>query len=125
MTNGGYQVGKMLLSVVADTMGAAKLRFNSCPGFTKAVAKAINELYGDYNTTFVGSHVGSQESLNSSRPLTGVADRRISIPFAAGHGVGHLRQPRRKAGCYEFHGDHHRAESGIIDGADASTLRPT
>lgn len=125
MTNGGYQVGKnAAFQFVADTMGGYETPIQLLSWVYQGGGKeAINELYGDYNMTFVGSHVGGQESLNSSRPLTGVADLE-NFKFRSPPGMESdiFASLGAKPVVMDFTEIITALESGIIDGADASTL---
>ena len=73
MTNGSYQTGKNpAFQFVADTMGGYDTPIQYQAWVHLGGGKEqINELYAPYNMTFIGAHVGGQESLNSTRPLNG------------------------------------------------------
>ena len=76
MTNGSYQTGKNpAFQFVADTMGGydTPVQYLSWVNFGGG-REAINDLYEPYGITFIGAHVGGQESLNSTKPLRGIAD---------------------------------------------------
>ncbi len=73
MTNGSYQTGKNpAFQFVADTMGGydTPIQYQAWIEFGGG-REAIDELYSGFGMTFVGAHVGGQESLNSTRPLNG------------------------------------------------------
>ena len=76
MTNGSYQTGKNpAFQFVADTMGGYDTPLQYHTWVNNGGGKeAINDLYENYGMTFIGAHVGGQESLNSIRPLRGVED---------------------------------------------------
>ena len=76
MTNGSYQSGKnKAFQFVSDTMGGydSPLQYQAWVEMGGG-REAVNDLYAPYNMTFIGAHVGGQESLTSTRPLAGVAD---------------------------------------------------
>jgi TRAP-type mannitol/chloroaromatic compound transport system substrate-binding protein len=76
MTNGSYQTGKNpAFQFVADTMGGydTPLQYLAWIEYGGG-EEQINQLYNAHGMTFVGSHIGGQESLNSTRPIAGPAD---------------------------------------------------
>jgi len=85
--------------------------------------EAINELYADYGMTFVGAHVGGQESLNSTRPLNGTEDL-VNFKFRSPPGMESeiFEQLGAKPVVMDFTEVFTALETGIVDGADASTL---
>ncbi len=125
MTNGSYQAGKnAAFQFVADTMGGydTPLQFQAwvrAGGGTEA----INELYASHDMTFIGAHVGGQESLNSTRPIAGVADLE-GFKFRSPPGMESDIFAALGASpiVMDFTEVITALESGIIDGADASTL---
>ncbi len=68
MTNGSYQTGKnAAFQFVADTMGGydTPMQYLAWVNYGGG-REQINELYSEYGMTFIGAHVGGQESLNST-----------------------------------------------------------
>ena len=125
MTNGSYQAGKnAAFQFVADTMGGydTPLQFQAWVEFGGG-KESINELYAPHNMTFVGAHVGGQESLNSTRPIAGVADLE-GFKFRSPPGMESDIFASLGASpiVMDFTEVITALESGIIDGADASTL---
>jgi len=125
MTNGSYQSGKnKAFQFVADTMGGydTPLQYQAWVEMGGG-REAVNELYAPYNMTFIGAHVGGQESLTSTRPLAGVADLE-NWKFRAPPGMASdiFASLGAKPIVMDFSEVITALESGIIDGADASTL---
>lgn len=125
MTNGSYQAGKnKAFQFVSDTMGGydTPLQYQAWVEMGGG-RDAVNELYADYNMTFIGAHVGGQESLTSTRPLAGVADLE-NWKFRAPPGMASdiFASLGAKPIVMDFSEVITALESGIIDGADASTL---
>ena len=125
MTNGSYQAGKnKAFQFVSDTMGGydSPLQYQAWVEMGGGL-DAVNELYADYNMTFIGAHVGGQESLTSTRPLAGVADLE-NWKFRAPPGMASdiFASLGAKPIVMDFSEVITALESGIIDGADASTL---
>ncbi len=125
MTNGSYQAGKnAAFQFVADTMGGydSPLQYQAWVE-QGGGREAINELYAAHGMTFIGAHVGGQESLNSTRPLRGVADLE-NFKFRSPPGMESdiFASLGAKPIVMDFTEVITALESGIIDGADASTL---
>lgn len=125
MTNGSYQAGKnKAFQFVSDTMGGydTPLQYQAWVEMGGG-RDAVNELYADYNMTFIGAHVGGQESLTSTRPLAGVADLE-NWKFRAPPGMASdiFASLGATPIVMDFSEVITALESGIIDGADASTL---
>jgi len=125
MTNGSYQAGKnKAFQFVSDTMGGydTPLQYQAWVEMGGG-REAVNELYDGYNMTFIGAHVGGQESLTSTRPLAGVADLK-NWKFRAPPGMASdiFASLGAKPIVMDFSEVITALESGIIDGADASTL---
>lgn len=125
MTNGSYQAGKnKAFQFVSDTMGGydSPLQYQAWVEMGGG-REAVNELYSGYNMTFIGAHVGGQESLTSTRPLAGVADLE-NWKFRAPPGMASdiFAALGAKPIVMDFSEVITALESGIIDGADASTL---
>lgn len=125
MTNGSYQSGKnKAFQFVSDTMGGydSPLQYQAWVEMGGG-REAVNDLYAPYNMTFIGAHVGGQESLTSTRPLAGVADLK-NWKFRAPPGMASdiFASLGAKPIVMDFSEVITALESGIIDGADASTL---
>lgn len=125
MTNGSYQSGKnKAFQFVSDTMGGydSPLQYQAWVEMGGG-REAVNELYAPYNMTFIGAHVGGQESLTSTRPLAGVDDLK-NWKFRAPPGMASdiFASLGAKPIVMDFSEVITALESGIIDGADASTL---
>lgn len=125
MTNGSYQTGKnAAFQFVADTMGGYDTPLQYQAWVHQGGGKeAINELYASHGMTFIGSHVGGQESLNSTRPLRGVDDLK-NFKFRSPPGMESdiFASLGAKPIVMDFTEVITALESGIIDGADASTV---
>lgn len=125
MTNGSYQAGKnAAFQFVADTMGGYDTPIQFQAWVHQGGGKeAINELYAKHNMTFIGAHVGGQESLNSTRPLRGVEDLK-NFKFRSPPGMESdiFASLGAKPIVMDFTEVITALESGIIDGADASTV---
>ena len=125
MTNGSYQTGKnAAFQFVADTMGGYDTPLQYQAWVQAGGGKeAINDLYASHNMTFIGSHVGGQESLSSTRPLAGVADLK-GFKFRSPPGMESDIFAALGASpiVMDFTEVITALDSGIIDGADASTL---
>ena len=125
MTNGSYQTGKNpAFQFVADTMGGydTPLQYLSWINFGGGKEK-INELYAPYGMHFIGAYLGGQESLNSTRPLRGVEDLK-NFKFRSPPGMESeiFAELGAKPVVMDFTEIFTALETGIIDGADASTL---
>ena len=125
MTNGSYQTGKNpAFQFVADTMGGydTPMQYLAWVNFGGG-QEAINELYAPYGMTFIGAHVGGQESLNSTRPIAGTADLE-NFKFRSPPGMESeiFASLGAKPVVMDFTEVFTALETGIVDGADASTL---
>ncbi|CTQ33333.1 TRAP transporter substrate-binding protein [Jannaschia rubra] len=125
MTNGSYQTGKnAAFQFTADTMGGydTPLQFHAWVNHGGG-RETLNELYNASGMTFVGNHVGGQESLNSTKPLEGVADLE-GFKFRSPPGMESEIFAKLGASpvVMDFTEIFTALETGIIDGADASTL---
>lgn len=125
MTNGSYQTGKNpAFQFVADTMGGydTPLEYQAWVEFGGG-REAIDELYNGYNMTFIGAHVGGQESLNSTRPLNGPEDL-VNFKFRSPPGMESeiFAELGAKPVVMDFTEIFTALETGVIDGADASSL---
>jgi len=125
MTNGSYQTGKnAAFQFVADTMGGydTPMQYLAWVNFGGGREK-INELYAPFGMTFIGAHVGGQESLNSTRPLRGIEDLKgFKFRSPPGMETEIFASLGAKPVVMDFTEVFTALESGIVDGADASTL---
>jgi len=125
MTNGSYQTGKNpAFQFVADTMGGydTPMQYLAWVNYGGG-REQINELYSEFGMTFIGAHVGGQESLNSTKPLRGVADLK-NFKFRSPPGMESeiFASLGAKPIVMDFTEVFTALETGIVDGADASTL---
>ena len=125
MTNGSYQTGKNpAFQFVADTMGGydTPMQYQAWVNFGGG-RELINGLYNEFGMTFVGAHVGGQESLNSTKPLNGPDDLK-DWKFRSPPGMESEIFANLGASpiVMDFTEIFTALETGIIDGADASTL---
>ncbi len=125
MTNGSYQTGKNpAFQFVADTMGGydTPMQYLAWVNFGGG-REAINELYAPYGMHFVGAQVGGQESLNSSKPLPGI-EALDAFKFRSPPGMETeiFQSLGASPIVMDFTEIFTALETGIIDGADASTL---
>ncbi len=125
MTNGSYQTGKNpAFQFVADTMGGydTPLEYQAWVNFGGG-KELINELYAPFNMTFIGAHIGGQESLTSTRPLNGPEDL-VNFKFRSPPGMESeiFANLGAKPVVMDFTEIFTALETGIIDGADASSL---
>ncbi|WP_020041552.1 TRAP transporter substrate-binding protein [Salipiger mucosus] len=125
MTNASYQTGiNPAYQFVADTMGGydTPLQYLSWISYGGG-REAINELYNDSGMQFVGAYLGGQESLNSSTPLNGIEDLE-GWKFRSPPGMESeiFAELGATPVVMDFTEIFTALETGIIDGADASTL---
>lgn len=125
MTNGSYQTGKNpAFQFVADTMGGydTPIQYHTWVNFGGG-KEAINELYSEFDMTYIGAHVGGQESLNSIRPLRGVDDLE-NFKFRSPPGMESeiFASLGAKPVVMDFTEIFTALESKIIDGADAASI---
>ncbi|MSU91383.1 C4-dicarboxylate ABC transporter substrate-binding protein [Rhodobacteraceae bacterium 2CG4] len=125
MTNGSYQTGKNpAFQFVADTMGGydTPLQYQAWVNVGGG-KELINELYSEYGMTFIGAHVGGQESLNSTKPIAGPEDLK-DWKFRSPPGMESEIFAELGASpiVMDFTEIFTALETGIIDGADASSL---
>ena len=125
MTSGGYQTGKdAAFQFVADVMGGYDTPLQMLAWVQYGGGReAINELYNDFGMQFVGAYLGGAESLVSTRPLDGIEDLK-GWKFRSPPGME--TEIFAKLGAspivMDFTEIFTALETGIIDGADASTL---
>lgn len=125
MTNGSYQTGKnAAFQFVSDTMGGynTPLEWHAWVKFGGG-KEIINQLYEQNGMHFVGTYLGGQESLNSTRPLAGIEDLK-GFKFRSPPGMESEIFSALGATpiVMDFTEIFTSLETGIIDGADASTL---
>lgn len=125
MTNGSYQTGlNPAFQFVADTMGGydTPLQYHAWLKNGGGI-EAINELYAPEGMYYVGGYLGGQESLNSSRPLNGIEDLK-GFKFRSPPGMESeiFAELGSTPIVMDFTEIFTALETGIIDGADASTL---
>jgi len=125
MTNGSYQTGKNpAFQFVADTMGGydTPIQYLSWVNFGGG-REEINKLYEPFGITFIGAHVGGQESLNSTKPLKGIDDlKNFKFRSPPGMETDIFASLGAKPVVMDFTEVFTALETGIVDGADASTL---
>ena len=125
MTNGSYQTGKNpAFQFVADTMGGydTPIEYQAWVNFGGG-KELINELYNEYGMTFIGAHVGGQESLNSTTPLNGPEDLKDwKFRSPPGMETEIFAELGASPIVMDFTEIFTALETGIIDGADASSL---
>lgn len=125
MTNGSYQTGKNpAFQFVADTMGGydTPIQYQAWVNYGGG-REQINELYAKHGMTFIGAQVGGQESLNASKPIRGIDDLK-NFKFRSPPGMESeiFASLGAKPVVMDFTEIFTALESGIVDGADASTL---
>lgn len=125
MTNGSYQTGKNpAFQFVADTMGGydTPLQYQAWVNYGGG-KDIINELYAPFGMTFVGAHVGGQESLSSTKPLRGAADLEgFKFRSPPGMETEIFAELGASPVVMDFTEIFTALETGIIDGVDASSL---
>lgn len=125
MTNGSYQTGKNpAFQFVADTMGGydTPIQYHTWVSFGGG-KEAINELYAQYDMTFIGAHVGGQESLNSIRPIRGVEDlKNFKFRSPPGMETEIFASLGAKPVVMDFTEIFTALETKLIDGADAASI---
>jgi len=125
MTNGSYQTGKNpAFQFVADVMGGydTPLQFQAWVHYGGG-AEIIDKLYGEYDMKFVGTWIGGQESLASTRPLAGVESlEEFKFRSPPGMETEIFASLGAKPVVMDFTEIFTALETKIIDGADASSL---
>ena len=125
MTNGSYQTGKNpAFQFVADTMGGydTPLQFHAWVRYGGG-REQIEGLYEANGMHFVGNYLAGQESLNSTRPLAGPEDL-VDWKFRSPPGMESeiFADLGASPVVMDFTEIFTALETGIIDGADASSL---
>ncbi|SIT05433.1 TRAP transporter substrate-binding protein [Paracoccus saliphilus] len=125
MTNATYVTGKnAAFQFAADTMGGydTPMQFQAWI-HEGGGAEAMTELYGQYGMTWIGTFIGSQESLVSTTPIRGVEDLK-GWKFRSPPGME--SEIFSKLGASAVVMDYSEVftalETNIIDGADSSSL---
>jgi TRAP-type mannitol/chloroaromatic compound transport system substrate-binding protein len=125
MTNGSYQAGKNpAFQFVADVMGGYDTPLQYLAWIQYGGGReAINALYNANGMQFVGAYLGGQESMNSTKPLAGIADL-DGWKFRSPPGMESeiFASLGATPVVMDFTEIFTALETGIIDGADASTL---
>ncbi|WP_299967532.1 TRAP transporter substrate-binding protein [uncultured Roseobacter sp.] len=125
MTNGSYQTGKNpAFQFVADTMGGydTPLQYQAWVNVGGG-REIINSLYNPRDMTFIGAAIGGQESLSSTRPLRGPADlENFKFRSPPGMQTEIFSALGASPVVMDFTEIFTSLETGIIDGADASSL---
>ncbi len=125
MTNASYQTGiNPAFQFVADTMGGYDTPLQYLTWISYGGGReAINELYNESGMEFVGAYLGGQESMSSSKPLAGIEDLK-GWKFRSPPGMESEIFAELGAApvVMDFTEIFTALETGIIDGADASTL---
>lgn len=125
MTNGSYQTGKNpAFQFVADVMGGYDTPLQFLAWIQHGGGREqINALYNANGMEFVGAWLGGQESLNSTKPIAGIEDLE-NFKFRSPPGMESeiFAALGAKPVVMDFTEIFTALETGIIDGADASTL---
>ncbi|MCP1168782.1 TRAP transporter substrate-binding protein [Limimaricola litoreus] len=124
MTGGAYQTGKNpAFQFVGDIMGGYDTPWQQYAWLYNGGFETADELYGDFNMKLVGWWIYGQESMSSSKPLTGPEDLKdwkfrsppgMETEIFANLGASPV--------VMDFTEIFTALETGIIDGADASGL---
>ena len=125
MTNGSYQTGKNpAFQFVADTMGGydTPLQFHAWVRYGGG-REQVQGLYEANGMHFVGNYLAGQESLNSTTPLAGPDDL-VDWKFRSPPGMESeiFAELGASPVVMDFTEIFTALETGIIDGADASSL---
>ncbi|MDX1781439.1 MAG: TRAP transporter substrate-binding protein DctP, partial [Thalassovita sp.] len=125
MTGGAYQTGKNpAFQFVGDIMGGYDTPWQQYSWLYHGGGfDAADALYGQYNMKLIGWWINGQESMSSSRPIAGPADLKdwkfrsppgLETEIFAAMGASPI--------VMDFNEIFTALETGIIDGADASSL---
>lgn len=125
MTGGAYQTGKNpAFQFVGDIMGGYDSPWQQYSWLYHGGGfEAADALYGQYNMKLIGWWINGQESMSSSRPIAGPADLKdwkfrsppgLETEIFAAMGASPI--------VMDFNEIFTALETGIIDGADASSL---
>ncbi|MBD3678745.1 MAG: TRAP transporter substrate-binding protein [Rhodobacteraceae bacterium] len=125
MTGGAYQTGKNpAFQFVGDIMGGYDTPWQQYSWLYHGGGfDAADALYGQYNMKLIGWWINGQESMSSSKPIAGPADLKdwkfrsppgLETEIFAAMGASPI--------VMDFNEIFTALETGIIDGADASSL---
>jgi TRAP-type C4-dicarboxylate transport system substrate-binding protein len=125
MTGGAYQTGKNpAFQFVGDIMGGYDTPWQQYSWLYHGGGfEAADALYGQYNMKLIGWWINGQESMSSSRPIAGPDDLKdwkfrsppgLETEIFAAMGASPI--------VMDFNEIFTALETGIIDGADASSL---
>lgn len=125
MTGGAYQTGKNpAFQFVGDIMGGYETPWQQYSWLYHGGGfDAADALYGQYGMKLIGWWINGQESMSSSRPITGPADLK-DWKFRSPPGLETeiFAAMGAKPIVMDFNEIFTALETGIIDGADASSL---
>lgn len=124
MTGGAYQTGKNpAFQFVGDIMGGYDTPWQQYAWLYNGGFEAADKLYNEYNMKLVGWWIYGQESFASTRPIAGLADLK-DWKFRSPPGLETeiLASLGAKPIVMDFNEIFTALETGIIDGADASSL---
>ena len=125
MTGASYQSGKNPAFQFANDLSGAYLNPYQMYGWMLhgGGAEKLNELYNPYNMEFVGWWIPGAESLNSTKPIGGVADLK-DWKFRSPPGIISMIFSNLGASpiVMDFNDVFTALETGIIDGADYANI---
>ena len=124
MTGGAYQTGKNpAFQFVGDIMGGYDTPWQQYAWLYNGGFEAADALYGEYGMKLVGWWIYGQESLASTKPISGPADL-VDWKFRSPPGLETeiFAAMGAKPIVMDFNEIFTALETGIIDGADASGL---
>ncbi|HEU0223438.1 MAG TPA: TRAP transporter substrate-binding protein [Paracoccaceae bacterium] len=124
MTGGAYQTGKNpAFQFVGDIMGGYDTPWQQYGWLYNGGFEAADKLYGQFNMKLIGWWIYGQESLASSKPITGVADlKEWKFRSPPGLETEIFAALGAKPVVMDFTEVFTALETKIIDGADASGL---
>jgi TRAP-type mannitol/chloroaromatic compound transport system substrate-binding protein len=125
MTGGAYQTGKNpAFQFVGDIMGGYEDPWQQYAWFYFGGGREMaNELYNEYNMQLIGWWIHGQESLASTKPLRGIEDlEEWKFRSPPGLETEIFAELGAKPIVMDFTEIFTALETGIIDGADASSL---
>ncbi len=125
MTGGAYQTGKNpAFQFVGDIMGGYATPYQQLSWlYYGGGLEAAQELYNKYDMQLVGWWIYGQESLASTKPITGVADLKDwKFRSPPGMETKIFEKLGAKPVVMDFTEIFTALETGIIDGADASGI---
>jgi len=125
MTGGAYQVGKNAgFQLLSDMMGGYETPYQMYAWLESGGRELANELlYHNYNMHLIGWWIPGQEALASSKPLATTADLKgFKFRSPPGMETDIFAELGAKPVVMDFAEIFTGLETGIIDGADASSL---